>query len=638
MSENYKVTKVNLGSVKYALLIFKIPEKELDDKLTYFTREKGLISKSLYDDFLIATCVSNITPFLQHLRQKGTDIKELNIIREELIEKIVVINPKLSPSNLLINPNHVLKTRDNNTDMDCSSLIENEFWGRDVYGEGEKLVSGHGKKKLDTSKIQNVKDLSYIKIQKFWRRIGQYIILKQFEPGSELIIMGDRSFSTATAFKQYVVTICIEDVEDLFQRLDKLGLPNKVGPANLITELYQMCLNSNPFLDYNIYRDTTNGEDPEPVIDPFESFQHAAENSPEEVLSDALKKKLKLFRHIKKEDLLSLGDDIKSKVIGQKSAIDDLVDAIQRASVGLKDPDQPIGAFIFTGYTGVGKTYTAKILSEVLTKNKNSIVSIDCSEYSADHEYAKLIGAPSGYIGHEQGGYLTNAIKKNPFSIVLFDEVEKASDKVHQLMLQIMDEGRLTDGKGNKVPFKDTILIMTSNIGVNETKAVTKTIGFGDASKLTKGKRVKAVMDALKKKFKPEFLNRVTALINFDPLSKENYLHIIGLELEKLKLNLKLNRTAYSKLTINFDKSLYNHIYKTGIDEKFGARPLQRAIEREISTPLAKKLLTEDLDCANTRMTVSAKKSKVCISAECITKIDDAPFYMHTGSGGEEDV
>ncbi len=638
MIENYKVTKVNLGSVKYALLIFKIPEKELDDKLTYFTREKGLISKSLYDDFLIATCVSNITPFLQHLRQKGTDIKELNIIREELIEKIVTINPKLSPSNLLINPNHVLKTRDNNTDMDCSSLIENEFWGRDVYDEGEKLVSGHGKKKLDTSKIQNVKDLSYIKIQKFWRRIGQYIILKQFEPGSELIILGDRSFSAATAFKQYVVTICIEDVEDLFQRLDKLGLPNKVGPANLITELYQMCLNSNPFLDYNIYRDTTNGEDPEPVMDPFESFQHAAENSPEEVLSDALKKKLKLFRHVKKEDLLALGDDIKDKVIGQKSAIDDLVDAIQRASVGLKDPDQPIGAFIFTGYTGVGKTYTAKILSEVLTKNKDSIVSIDCSEYSADHEYAKLIGAPSGYIGHEQGGYLTNAIKKNPFSIVLFDEVEKASDKVHQLMLQIMDEGRLTDGKGNKVPFKDTILIMTSNIGVNETKAVTKTIGFGDASKLTKGKRVKAVMDALKKKFKPEFLNRVTAMINFDPLSKENYLHIIGLELEKLKLNLKLNRTSYSKLTINFDKSLYNHIYKTGIDEKFGARPLRRAIEREISTPLAKKLLTEDLDCANTRMTVSVKKSKVYISAECITKIDDAPFYMHTGSGGEEDV
>ena len=637
MGDTYKITKVSLETVDYTVLIFQIPEEELNDKLTYFTREKGLISKSLYEDFLIATGVSNIESFLQYIKKKGTDMSQLNEMRAEMIDKVLEINPKLIPSNLVVNSNSVVKLKGAKKNKEDKLLMGNEFWARDIYEPAKtKPDEGTGASKLDTSKIKNVKDLGYIKVQKFWRRIGQYITVKQFEPGSELVILGDRSFNTRTAFQQYVVTICVEEVEDLFVRLDNAGLPNRVSPAILMNELYTLCIKSNPFLDYDVYKDTAecplveNSAD----MDPFESFQSAAENSPEDALSAALKnKKIKLFRNVKKETLLALDTKIKEKVIGQNEPIKDLVDAIQRASVGLKDPDQPIGSFIFTGYTGVGKTYTAKILAEELTGNRNGIVTIDCSEYSADHEYAKLIGAPSGYIGHEQGGYLTNAVKKNPFSVVLFDEIEKASDKVHQLLLQIMDGGRLTDGKGNKVPFRDTILIMTSNIGVDETKAVSKTIGFGDVAKLTKNRRVKAVKEAMKKKFKPEFLNRITAMINFDPLTKENYLHIIGLELEKLKVNLKLNRTPYSKLEVDFDKSLCNHIYKLGIDEKFGARPLQRAIEREISTPLARKLLREDMDCSNTLVTIFAKRGKVNIGAKCIKKIDEAPFYMNAGNG-----
>jgi len=270
-----------------------------------------------------------------------------------------------------------------------------------------------------------------------------------------------------------------------------------------------------------------------------------------------------------------------------------------------------------------------------LIGSQRGIIMVDCSEYSADHEYAKLIGAPSGYIGHEQGGYLTNAIRKNPFSVILFDEVEKASDKVHQLMLQIMEESRLTDGKGQKVSFKDAVIVMTSNLGVRETRAVTKTIGFGDVAKLTKEKRIAAVKQALKKKFKPEFLNRVTCMVNFNPLTKDDYMHIIKLELEKLKTYLKLNRTPYSKLSIKFDKTLYNYIYKVGIDEKFGARPLKRAIEREISTPLARKLLVEEIDCANTEVSISVKRGKVLIDSTCLFKIDDPPFYMEASNGGE---
>ena len=632
MAENYKVVQVYLETVAYNLLIFQIPEQEVNDKLTYLTREKGLIAKSLYHDFLIATYVSNINQFLQHLQQKGTTKDQLNEIRGEVVDKILEINPKLIPSNLVINTNHVVKLKDGPKKNNEKLLTENDFWKKDVYKD---KTSPGAIKKLDRGAIKNVKDLSFIVIQRFWRRIGQYINLKQFEPGSELVILADRSFSARTAFEQYVITICVEEIEDLFMRLDKIGLPNRVAPPILIHELYEICRKANPFLDFDVYKDTIGEDIPEDVddsVDPFEAFQSAAQNNPEELLSDALKKKkIKVFRDVDKKRLLNLGANIKKKVMGQDKPINDLVNAIQRASVGLKDPEQPIGSFVFTGYTGVGKTYTAKILAEELVGSRHGIVVVDCSEYAADHEYAKLIGAPSGYIGHENGGYLTNAVKKNPFSVILFDEVEKASERVHQLLLQIMDEARLTDGRGNKVSFKDTIVIMTSNLGVKEVQSVSKTIGFGDVAKLTKEKRVNAVKEALKKKFKPEFLNRITCMVNFDPLTKKDYMRIIKLEIEKLKRNLKLNRTEYSKLNVVFDKTLYNYIYKTGIDEKFGARPLKRAIEREVSTPLAKKLLKENIDCANTKVTVSVKKDEVVIDAVCTSKVDNPPFYMEAG-------
>lgn len=634
MSENYQAVKVYLETVQYSLLIFQIPEEELNDKLTYFTREKGLIAKSLYHDFLIATFVSNISQFFKHLQQKGTDRKQLVEIRAEVVDKILDLNPKLIPSNLVINTNHVLKLKDNLKKNRDSFLTDNDFWKKDVYKDGEIVLGDSGDKKLDKGAIQNVKDLGFILVQKFWRRIGQYISVKQFEPGSELVILANRTFSARASFEQYVITICIEEIEDLFLRLDKIGLPNRVSPHILIHELYEICRKSNPFLDFDVYKDTTGEDIPDEQddVDPFEAFQSAAQNNQAEVLSDALKKKkTKLFRDVDKKKLLNLGTRMKKKIMGQNKPIDVLVDSIQRASVGLKDPDQPIGSFIFTGYTGVGKTYAAKILAEELIGNPHDIVIVDCSEYGADHEYSKLIGAPSGYIGHENGGYLTNAIKKNPFSVILFDEVEKASDKVHQLMLQIMDEARLTDGRGHKVSFRDTIVIMTSNLGVKEVQDVSKTIGFGDVAKLTKDKRVGAVTAALKKKFKPEFLNRISAMVNFDMLTKKDYMRIIRLELEKLKRNLKLNRTEYSKLNVTFDKTLYNHIYKTGVDEKFGARPLKRAIEREVSTPLAKKLLKDNIDCSNTKANVSVKNGEIVIDIVYSTKVDAPPFYMEAG-------
>jgi ATP-dependent Clp protease ATP-binding subunit ClpC len=202
-----------------------------------------------------------------------------------------------------------------------------------------------------------------------------------------------------------------------------------------------------------------------------------------------------------------------------------------------------------------------------------------------------------------------------------------------------MDEGRLTDGRGQKVSFRDAIIIMTSNLGVKEVQQVQKTIGFGEASVLTDEKRSKAAKDALKKEFKPEFLNRISCIVNFGSLTKDDYLRIIELELEKLKTYLKLNKTEYSKLKLKFDKSLYEHIYSVGIDKKYGARPLQRAIEHHVSTPLARKLLKESIKVDGTLIIISAKKGEVVFTLKksnkkkvAEEKANNPPFYMESGS------
>ena len=325
--------------------------------------------------------------------------------------------------------------------------------------------------------------------------------------------------------------------------------------------------------------------------------------------SQKRKKQLK-FKDVSKKDLLVLGDVMKMSLVGQDEAVDVITDTVLRASVGLKDPDKPIGSLLFVGKTGNGKTLAGKVLADELIKEKRNLITIDCSEYSSDHEYSKLIGSPPGYIGFEQGGHLTGAIIENPFSVVVFDEIEKASSKIHELLLQIMDEGRLTDGKGKSVSFKNAVIIMTSNIGVKEVKAVQKTIGFGNVAELTDLKQNKAITKAIKNKFKPEFLNRVDSIVHFKTLTKKDYMRIIDIELYKLNDNLRHNATEYKNCELSFNKNVKNFIYKKGINEEYGARPLKRCIEKEISTPLSKKLLGETSDFVD-NVQVSVTNSKV---------------------------
>jgi len=621
----YEVTRVHIKSMAFDVMILKLLENEVEDKLTYFTRDKGLIEKSKFDDFLIGTCITNVGNVVEYLQTTKVTLDQVNAIRAEIIENIIKINPLLDPNNMVINKNNVIKISKRGS-RSGKKLTENELWMRDYYKEGVPQMAQPSvqkdQKALDTSKIKNLKDLKYIPVQKFWKRLGQYVTVKQFSEIDADIITGGREFPTQAAFRQYVVTVCIEDVEDLFQKLDQLGLPNRVPSQDLIHELYELCTASNPFLSTNACRSDEDAE-------LFNSKKTATADEKLVGPDTESTSKVKLFKQIKKETLIGLGGEIKSKVVGQDQAVDTIVDAIQRASVGLKDPEHPLGAFVFAGYSGTGKTYASKVLAETLIGSNKSLITIDCSEYSSDHEYAKLIGAPAGYIGYEQGGYLTNAIKKQPFSVVLFDEIEKASDKVHQLLLQIMEEARLTDGKGHPVSFKDAIIVMTSNIGVKEVDAIGKTIGFGSGSKITDAKRTKAVESALKEQFKPEFLNRLTGIINFNSLTKEHYLKIIKLELDKLKLNLKLSGTEYSQIILEFDDSLVEHIYNKGIDDQYGARPLKRSIEQEISSPLARKLLHESVgNISIVKVSIQDGELKIDIQQQEDDSPDSPPFYM----------
>lgn len=640
--DGYEVHSATLETLEgFEVLILTLPAEELDDKLTYLAREKGKISRSLYEDFLISKCIANINELLSYINQNFADSSNLLEIRAEIMDKVLEFNPLLSPDNIVINKNHVVKVKQTKKPRSDEKLLtDNSQWDVSYYEEVEQLKDKlsealqhddpdkhSGKEKLKRAardKSKDIDELGFEVKQVWWRRIGQYVKIKKFNEEDAENILRKRFFHSPTSFNTFIVSVCVVDFEDLFLLLDNMGIPTRVAPPILMNELYELCKSVNEFLTYENAQDLADESEEQEEVEegPGRPYRTTAAGPMNQY---AKKKKQQKFKNIPKEDLLKLGDNMKVFLIGQDEAIDTLVDAIQRASIGLKDPMRPVGSFLFAGRTGVGKTLATKILADELIKGRDNLITIDCSEYSADHEYAKLIGAPSGYIGHEQGGFLTNAIAKNPFAVVVFDEVEKASAKVHELMLQILEEGRLTDGKGQKVSFRDAIVIMTSNVGVQEIELISKTIGFGDVSKITDEKKDLALDEALKKKFKPEFLNRIDSVVNFKTLSKEDYLKIIDIELFKLNDNLRRNDTDYKSLTLEFDDSVRKHVYKNGIDEKYGARPLKRCIEREVSTPLARKILSEGIQSEAT-IRVFFKRAK--IQFEIKDAVENVPFYL----------
>jgi len=638
-SGDYSVFKRYLEEADFEVLILQIPVDELEDKLAYLAKEKGQITKSYYEDFVIATCVANINQLLYYLNQQVDNPPDLLKVREELMVCIVEINNALDPTNLVLNKNFVIKIKTVDLEVGEKLLTDNKYWDVSYYDdisklqktfeeEHRKINEEEGTEARDTSKKDDFKDIDELDFsleQKWWKRINKYVEIKKFKTEHGNFILKQRYFHNRTSFNAYIVSKCIVDFQELFTHLDSLGIPARVAPPILMNELYQLCRTCNPFLTYDKAQALADQQPRDEGVDNSRGSYGMKTRSDAGSMSQYMKKKSqKRFKDVPKKELLKLGDNMKVFLIGQDDAVDGLAEAIQRASVGLKDPYRPIGSFLFAGQTGIGKTFATKVLADELVKDRNNMITIDCSEYSSDHEYAKLIGAPAGYIGHDSGGVLTNALMNNPFTVVVFDEVEKASTKVHELLLQILEEGRLTDGKGSPVSFKDAVIIMTSNVGVGEVEAIGKTIGFGDVAKITDDKRSIAIDGALKKKFKPEFLNRLDDIIYFKSLVKKDYMKIIDIELYKLNDNLKNNDTDYKNVELKFAESMKEFIYKEGIDDNYGARPLKRAIEKLIATPLAKKLLAEDIQDAS--VYVDLKSDKVIFKVE--RKVDEAPFYM----------
>lgn len=617
---NYEVHRRFLNTVSFDLLVLRIPDNEIEDKLTHLAGEKGQITKSLYEDFLVANCVANVNQLLFHLNQNVSNPPDFLEVRDELLTHIFEINPLLSPDHLIINRNNVVKIKGKRIKKDEILLTKNKSWESETY---ESLLE-HAEKEPNKTPLKNLKakkdidSLDYKVVQKWWKRINEYVNIRTYSSKDVDIILGKRSFYNSRSFETFIVSLCIEGFERLFNMLEELGVTQRVAGPKIIHELYGLCQSCNEFLTFENAQEFSDVE-----MEGDLPYKAVLTGSTRRGLKQAKKRK---FKDVPKESILNLDSNMKLFLIGQDEAVDTIADAIQRASVGLKDPEKPLGSFLFAGRTGVGKTFASKVLANELIKNdKDNLITIDCSEYTADHEYSKLIGAPAGYIGHEHGGMLTNAVNKNPFSIVVFDEIEKASFKVHQLLLQILEEGRLTDGKGKAASFKDTLIIMTSNVGVKEVELVQKTIGFGDAAKLTEKKKNIALTEALKKKFKPEFLNRIDAIVNFRNLSKKDYMCIIHNELHRLNENLKTNDSDFKELELKFDKKIKEYIYKRGVNEAYGARPLKRCIEKEISTPLARRLLSGDVK-NDIAILVTANRGKVKFEER--EKVYSPPFYV----------
>lgn len=305
-----------------------------------------------------------------------------------------------------------------------------------------------------------------------------------------------------------------------------------------------------------------------------------------EVVSKWTKIPLSRLSETETQRLMHLEDVLHGRVIGQDGAVTAVSKAIRRARAGLKDPSRPIGTFLFLGPTGVGKTELTKALSEAMFDDENAVIRLDMSEYMESHSVSKLIGSPPGYVGFDDGGQLTEQVRRRPYSVVLFDEIEKAHPDVYNLLLQLMDDGRLTDSQGRTVSFKNTIIIMTSNVGVSELKTQ-RTLGFG-GGRAEEERKTQEILDAaLRRRFKPEFLNRIDVICTFNHLTKEDISKIAMLLLKKVDKKL-----SERNIKLYVTQNMMEYILEKGYDPEFGARPLRRVIEQSVEDAIAESLLS----------------------------------------------
>lgn len=335
-----------------------------------------------------------------------------------------------------------------------------------------------------------------------------------------------------------------------------------------------------------------------------------------EVVSNMTKIPISNINLDERSSLINLNNNLNSKVIGQEDAVNKIAKAIRRNRIGIKDPNKPIGSFIFLGSTGVGKTYLAKQLAKEIFGSEDNMIRVDMSEYQEKHTISRLIGSPPGYIGHDEGGQLTEQVKNKPYSVILFDEIEKAHKDIFSTLLQLLDDGHITDSLGRKINFKNCLIIMTSNIGVKKLQDFGTGMGFQTSkSEVVKEEEKQEVLKKeMKKFFAPEFLNRIDDVVIFNSLEKEHIDVITKLEVDKL-----LKRVSERNYNFTYEQDLIDYISKVGFDESFGARPIKRAIQNNIEDLISEKILMMEIEehkeyvlkIENDVVVVSNKEEKV---------------------------
>ena len=406
-------------------------------------------------------------------------------------------------------------------------------------------------------------------------------------------------------YRHRVVTSCVPTFES--EVLSAVRKMDEGYDPEIVEELlYQICIDVNPSLEIHQVSIPTNEDG---KVNPTDADPFLSRPGNEEARQS-------LFRRVS-----SLERDLRQQIIGQDQAITSLTRAVKKAAVGLKRPSHPVGTFLLVGRTGTGKTELAKSLARSLFDDPSAMIRVDCSEYALPHEYAKLIGSPPGYIGHNEGGFLTEGIKKKPTSVVLFDEIEKAHSKVHNLLLQLLDEGIITDSKGQTVSFNQALILMTSNLGIEKIDAVRTRMGFSAAHQRQSLHDVDlsdVTNEALREFFRPEFVNRIDEVIMFNPLDEKVCQRIAGNMLREVSELL-----ARRGIKATFSPQVRVHLAKQGFSEEFGARELRRLIKRHIEDPLTEMILDHDLGpgakvsvrCRNGEFHFSCEEAKATQSA-----------------------
>lgn len=399
------------------------------------------------------------------------------------------------------------------------------------------------------------------------------------------------------------------------------GLKNKEAQLASLQKEKEAAISTQDYERAAIYRDQSKKleADIEQLKKEWKGADHDHLTVTEEDVAEVVSKWAGVpLQNLKKSDserLLHLEDELHKRVIGQDDAVHAVATAIRRARAGMKDPKRPIGSFLFLGSTGVGKTELARALAETMFGSEKNMIRFDMSEYMEKHEVSRLVGAPPGYVGYEEGGQLTDAVRKNPYSVILFDEVEKAHMDFFNILLQVLDDGRLTDGQGRTVDFTNCVIIMTSNLGSNYLKGHVKKPGFSSDSDDKKDEDFESIKETIlaevKRTFRPEFINRIDEIIVFHPLTEENLSAIVNLLLKDVEKKLE-----HFNVSLEISDSAKKLLIKDGTDIEYGARPLKRVIQKEIEDPVANLILEDGLEGKSVLQINTDDKNKLTFTAK----------------------